>query len=113
MISVIIISIISILGWTSLFKQTFTTKEGFKYRFKILAPLLRRIEKINITGIERHKGKPFNCAYCLSFWIGLVFTIAFIDLSYMVIFLYFAFRDGNDLLEWCKNNIDKVIKRDQ
>ena len=91
--SIIIISILSILGWTSLFKQTFTTKEGFKYRFKLLAPLLRRIEKINITRIEGHEGKPFNCAYCLSLWIGIFFTIVFMDLSYMVIFLYFAKQD--------------------
>ena len=75
--SIIIISILSILGWTSLFKQTFTTKEGFKYRFKLLAPLLRKIEDINITRIEGHEGKPFNCAYCLSFWTGLSFSIAF------------------------------------
>lgn len=91
--SIIIISILSILGWTSLFKQTFTIKEGFKHRFKLIAPLLKRIEDVNITGIEGHKGKPFNCAYCLSFWIGLVFTIVSLDLSYMVIFLYFAKQD--------------------
>jgi hypothetical protein len=91
--SIIIISILAILGWTSLFKQTFSTKEGFKHRFKLIAPLLRRIENINITGIEGHEGKPFNCAYCLSFWVGLAFTIAFMDLSYMVIFLYFAKQD--------------------
>ena len=91
--SIIVISILAILGWTSLFKQTFTIKEGFKYRFKLIAPLLRRIEKINITRIEGHKGKPFNCAYCLSFWIGIAFTIVFMDISYMVIFLYFAKQD--------------------
>ena len=51
--SIIVISILAILGWTSLFKQTFTTKEGFKYRFKLLAPLLRKIEDINITRIIR------------------------------------------------------------
>ena len=87
---IIIISILAILGWTSLFKQTFTIKEGFKHRFKLIAPLLRRIEKINITGIEGHEGKPFNCAYCLSFWTGLSLSIAFMDLNYMIIFLYFA-----------------------
>ena len=109
--SIIIISILAILGWIELFKQTFSTKEGFKYRFKLIAPLLRRIENINITGIEGHEGKPLNCAYCLSFWVGISFTIAFMDLSFMVIFLYFAFRDGNDLIEWFRNNIDRVIKR--
>jgi hypothetical protein len=91
--SIIVISILAILGWTSLFKQTFTTKEGFKYRFKLLAPLLRKIEDINITRIEGHEGKPLNCAYCLSFWIGLTFSIAFMDITYMVIFLYFAKQD--------------------
>ena len=89
----IIISILAILGWTSLFKQTFTIKEGFKHRFKLIAPLLRRIEKINITGIEGHEGKPFNCAYCLSFWTGLSLSICLLDISYMVIFLYFAKQD--------------------
>ena len=91
--SIIIISILAILAWTSLFKQTFTTKEGFKYRFKLIAPLLRRIENINITGIEGHEGKPFNCAYCLSFWTGLTLSICLLDISYMVIFLYFAKQD--------------------
>ena len=90
---IIIITILAILGWTELFKQTFTTKEGFKHRFKILAPLLKRIEDINITGIEGHKGKPFNCAYCLSFWVGLTLSIVLLDISYMVIFLYFAKQD--------------------
>ena len=90
---IIIISILSILGWTSLFKQTFSTTEGFKHRFKLIAPLLRRIEKINITGIEGHEGKPFNCAYCLSFWTGLSLSIAFMDITYMIIFLYFAKQD--------------------
>ena len=87
---IIIISILAILGWTYLFNQTFTTTEGFRYVIKILAPLLKRIEDINITGIEGHKGRPFNCAYCLSFWVGLTLSICLLDLSYMVIFLYFA-----------------------
>mgnify|MGYP003631040561 CR=1 FL=1 len=91
--STIIISIIAILGWTSIFSQTFTTTEGFRYKFKLIAPLLRRIEKINITRIEGHEGKPLNCAYCLSFWVGLIFSIGLLDISYMVIFLYFAKQD--------------------
>ena len=77
--SIIIISIIAILGWTDIFKQTFSTTEGFNYRYKAISKILYAIDY-----------KPFNCAYCLSFWTGLVFTIAFMDLSYMVIFLYFA-----------------------
>ena len=80
--SIIIISIISILGWTDIFKQTFTTTEGFNYRYKAISKILYAIDY-----------KPLNCAYCLSFWTGLVFTIAFMDLSYMVIFLYFAKQD--------------------
>ena len=90
---IIIISILTILAWTSIFKQTFTIKEGFKYRFKLIAPLLKRIEDVNITGIEGHKGKPFNCAYCLSFWTGLTLSICLLDISYMVIFLYYAKQD--------------------
>ena len=80
--SIIIISILSILGWTSLFKQTFTTKEGFKYVYQPISKILYTLDF-----------KPLSCAYCLSFWIGLVLTIGSLDLSYMVIFLYFAKQD--------------------
>jgi len=90
--NIIIISILAILGWTELFKQTFTIKEGFKHRFKLIAPLLRRIENINITGIEGHEGKPFNCAYCLSFYVSCLLCIISLDLSYMVIYLFFELK---------------------
>ncbi len=80
--SIIIISILAILAWTSLFKQTFTTKEGFRYVYQPISKILYTLDF-----------KPLNCAYCLSFWIGLVLFIAFIDLSYMIIFLYFAKQD--------------------
>ena len=75
----IIISILAILAWTNLFKQTFSTKEGFKYEYGSISKILYVIDH-----------KPINCAYCLSFWVGLIFSIAFLDISYMVIFLYFA-----------------------
>ena len=91
--TIIIISILLIYGWTNLFKQTFTTKQGFQYKFKILDPLLIRIEKINITGKEGHEGKPFNCAYCLSFWVGCLLSIILLDLSYMTIFLFYIIKD--------------------
>jgi len=80
--SIIVISILAILGWTSLFKQTFSTTEGFNYRYKAISKILYAIDY-----------KPANCAYCLSFWTGLTLSIAFMDLSYMVIFLYFAKQD--------------------
>ena len=80
--SIIIISILAILAWTSLFKQTFSTKEGFKYVYQPISKILYTLDF-----------KPLSCAYCLSFWIGLAFTIVFMDLSYMVIFLYFAKQD--------------------
>ena len=80
--TIIIISILTILAWTSIFKQTFSTKEGFKYRYYFARTLISSVDI-----------KPFNCAYCLSFWIGLAFTIVSLDLSYMVIFLYFAKQD--------------------
>ena len=80
--TIIIISILAILGWTSIFKQTFTTKEGFKYRYYFARTLISSVDI-----------KPFNCAYCLSFWFGLVLTIGSLDISYMVIFLYFAKQD--------------------
>ena len=80
--SIIIISILSILAWTSLFKQTFSTKEGFKYVYEPISKILYTLDF-----------KPLNCAYCLSFWFGLVLTIAFMDITYMVIFLYFAKQD--------------------
>jgi len=77
--NITIISILAILAWTSLFQKTFTTKEGVRYVYNSFSKLLYSIDF-----------KPINCAYCLSFWVGLIFSIAFIDLSYMVIFLYFA-----------------------
>ena len=79
---IIIISILTILAWTSIFKQTFSTKEGFKYRYYFARTLITSVDV-----------KPFNCSYCLSFWTGLTLSIAFMDLSYMVIFLYFAKQD--------------------
>ena len=80
--TIIIISILAILGWTSLFKQTFSTAEGFRYKYYFARTLISSVDI-----------KPFNCSYCLSFWTGLTLSIAFIDLSYMVIFLYFAKQD--------------------
>ena len=80
---IIIISILAILGWTSLFKQTFTIKEGFRYRYHFARTLIRSMDV-----------KPFNCSYCLSFWVGLTLSIVLLDISYMVIFLYFAKQDN-------------------
>ena len=80
--SIIIISILAVLAWTSIFKQTFSTKEGFRYKYYFARTLISSIDI-----------KPFNCSYCLSFWTGLTLSIAFMDLSYMVIFLYFAKQD--------------------
>jgi len=77
--SIIIISILVILGWTNLFKQTFTTKEGFRYVYQPISKILYTLDF-----------KPLSCAYCLSFWFGLVLAIGSLDISYMVIFLYFA-----------------------
>jgi hypothetical protein len=76
---IIIISILAILGWTSIFNQTFTTKEGFRYKYYFARTLISSMDV-----------KPFNCAYCLSFWVGLTLSICLLDISYMVIFLYFA-----------------------
>ena len=80
--TIIVISILAILAWTSLFKQTFTTKEGFKYVYQPISKILYTLDF-----------KPLNCAYCLSFWLGLTLSIAFMDITYMVIFLYFAKQD--------------------
>ena len=80
--TIIIISILTILAWTSIFKQTFSTTEGFRYKYYFARTLINSVDV-----------KPFNCAYCLSFWTGLTLSIAFMDLSYMVIFLYFAKQD--------------------
>ena len=79
---VIIISILSILGWTNIFKQTFSTTEGFRYKYYFARTLISSVDV-----------KPFNCAYCLSFWTGLNLSICLLDISYMVIFLYFAKQD--------------------
>ena len=80
--TIIIISILTILAWTSIFKQTFSTKEGFRYKYYFARTLISSIDV-----------KPFNCSYCLSFWTGLSLSIAFMDITYMVIFLYFAKQD--------------------
>jgi hypothetical protein len=79
---VIIISILAILGWTSIFNQTFSTTEGFRYKYYFARTLISSVDI-----------KPFNCAYCLSFWTGLSLSICLLDISYMVIFLYFAKQD--------------------
>jgi hypothetical protein len=79
---IIIISILAILGWTNIFKQTFSTKEGFRYKYYFARTLISSVDI-----------KPFNCAYCLSFWTGLSLSICLLDISYMVIFLYFAKQD--------------------
>ena len=76
---VIITSIIVILGWTEIFKQTFSTTEGFRYKYHFARTLISSMDV-----------KPLNCAYCLSFWTGLALSIVLLDISYMVIFLYFA-----------------------
>ena len=76
---IIIISILAILGWTSIFSQTFTTTKGFRYKYYFARTLISSMDI-----------KPFNCAYCLSFWTGLTLSIVLLDISYMVIFLYFA-----------------------
>jgi hypothetical protein len=81
MSSIIVISIITILGLTELFKQTFNTVEGFQYRYRWLTPLLSKIDF-----------KPINCAYCLSFWTGLLFSIVFLDVTYMSIFLFYVLK---------------------
>ena len=80
--TLIIISILSILGWTNIFKQTFSTTEGFRYKYYFARTLISSVDV-----------KPFNCAYCLSFWTGLSLSICLLDISYMVIFLYFAKQD--------------------
>ena len=80
--SIIVISILAILGWTSLFKQTFSTTEGFRYKYYFARTLISSVDV-----------KPFNCAYCLSFWTGLTLSICLLDITYMVIFLYFAKQD--------------------
>ena len=92
----IILSIVSILVWTSIFRQTFSTTEGFRYKLHFARTL---IEAVNFP--------PLNCRYCISFWLGLVLSITFVNVFYMVIFLYFAFIEGNDLLDWCKEQINK------
>ena len=79
---IIIISILAILGWTNIFKQTFSTTEGFRYKYYFARTLISSVDV-----------KPFNCAYCLSFWTGLSLSICLLDISYMVIFLYFAKQD--------------------
>ena len=65
---IIIISILAILGWTSIFSQTLTTKEGFRYKHYFARTLISSMDV-----------KPFNCAYCLSFWVGLTLSIVLLE----------------------------------
>ena len=62
--SIIVISILAILGWTSLFKQTFTTTEGFRYKYYFARTLISSVDF-----------KPLSCAYCLSFLDRLRFSL--------------------------------------
>jgi len=80
--SEIVISILSILLWTSLFSQTFDTKNGFNYKYKLLKSVLSKIDF-----------KPINCAFCLSFWVGVILTCIFWDVTYMSIFLFYVIKD--------------------
>ena len=77
----IVTSIIVILGWTEIFKQTFTTTEGFRYKYHFARTLISSMDV-----------KPFNCSYCLSFWVGLIFSIALLDISYMAIYLFYVLK---------------------
>lgn len=77
----IITSILLILGWTELFKQTFDLKGGFQYKYSSL------VKAIDI--------KPINCAYCLSFWLGLALSIIFLDVAYMAIFLFYVLKTND------------------
>jgi hypothetical protein len=42
--SIIIISILAVLAWTSLFKQTFSTKEGFRYVYQPISKILYTLD---------------------------------------------------------------------
>jgi hypothetical protein len=57
---VIVTSIIVILGWTEIFKQTFTTTEGFRYKYHFARTLISSMDV-----------KPFNCSYCSIFLGGI------------------------------------------
>ena len=80
-IEIVILVVIGILAWTSIFQQTFNTKEGFQYKYLWLSLLLIRIDV-----------KPINCSYCLSFWTGLILSIVFLDLTYMSVFLFYVLK---------------------
>ena len=82
MISTMIITILSILLWTNLFKQTYSKADGFKYRLKWLTPILTKIDF-----------KPINCAFCLAFWCGVILSVIFQDITYMGIFLFFNLKE--------------------
>ena len=79
--SIIVISIMSILAWTNIFNQTFSIEEGFKYKYNFARTLISAVDV-----------KPINCAFCLSFWIGLTLSIIFMDITFMSIFLFFVIK---------------------
>ena len=81
MIGTILISIIAIYQWTKIFEQTFSLGDGFKYKWDLLEDILVVIDT-----------KPLNCAYCLSFWVGILFSTIYMDGSYMAIYMYFLIK---------------------
>ena len=82
MIGIILISIICIYQWTKIFEQTFDVGEGFKYKWNLIEDILVRIDK-----------NPINCAYCLSFWIGVILSTIYLDASYMAIYMYYLIKE--------------------
>ena len=78
---IIITSILLILGWTELFKQTFDLEGGFQYKYSSL--------------VKAMDFKPFNCAFCLSFWLGLALSITLLDATYMFIFLFYVLKTND------------------
>ena len=70
------------MAWTNIFSQTFSTTEGFKYKYNLARTLISAVDV-----------KPVNCAFCLSFWVGVTLSIIFMDITFMSIFLFYVIKE--------------------
>lgn len=41
----------------------------------------------DMLGFEPLPFKPFNCAECLSFWVGVILSIVFLNPIYLILYL--------------------------
>ena len=77
-LSIYLLALTYISIWVRLFNQTFSTTEGFRYKF-------RWVKYIDF--------KPINCNLCLSFWVGIILAICLGDILYLSLPLIHLIKD--------------------